>query len=64
MIILVYLNDVDEGGEMCFEYLGIEVASKKGKALVFFSSFVACMLDVWILYIVMFVKEGYEKWVF
>ena len=61
--ILVYLNDVDEGGETRFEHLGIEVAPKKGKALVFFPSSAACMPDARTLHTATPAKEGHEKWV-
>jgi hypothetical protein len=61
--ILMYLNDVDEGGETRFEHLGIEVAPKKGKALVFFPSSAACMPDARTLHTATPAKEGHEKWV-
>lgn len=38
--IIVYLNDVAEGGGTSFEYIGTTVTPKKGRVLIFPSSFV------------------------
>lgn len=37
--VLLYLNDVPEGGSTFFHWLGISVRPQKGKALIFFPSF-------------------------
>eukprot|EP00197_Chlamydomonas_leiostraca_P008623 CAMPEP_0202859306 /NCGR_PEP_ID=MMETSP1391-20130828/1480_1 /ASSEMBLY_ACC=CAM_ASM_000867 /TAXON_ID=1034604 /ORGANISM="Chlamydomonas leiostraca, Strain SAG 11-49" /LENGTH=446 /DNA_ID=CAMNT_0049538329 /DNA_START=155 /DNA_END=1495 /DNA_ORIENTATION=+ len=37
--LLMYLNDVPEGGATRFDHLGIQVQPKQGKALLFFPSF-------------------------
>eukprot|EP01041_Mallomonas_annulata_P006007 gene6007-12112_t len=37
--LLVYLNDVDEGGATCFKDLNIKVKPVKGKALLFFPAY-------------------------
>ena len=43
MTVLVYLNDVETGGATCFKELNLQIKPKKGKALVFFPSFVSNM---------------------
>ena len=37
--VLIYLNDVSTGGCTFFEHLGLRVAPKRGKAVVFFPAF-------------------------
>merc|ERR1712014_536354 len=37
--ILLYLNDVPEGGETRFEYLGVSIGPTAGTAIVFFPAF-------------------------
>lgn len=37
--VLLYLNDVSEGGATLFDWLGVSVKPEKGKALIFFPSF-------------------------
>lgn len=37
--VLLYLNDVSEGGTTLFDWLGVSVKPEKGKALIFFPSF-------------------------
>jgi hypothetical protein len=61
--ILVYLNDVEQGGATRFEHLGVEVQPKKGKALVFFPSSAACMPDARTLHTATPAVDGHEKWV-
>jgi hypothetical protein len=61
--ILVYLNDVAQGGATRFEHLGVEVQPQKGKALVFFPSTAACMPDNRTLHTATPAEEGHEKWV-
>jgi collagen type III alpha len=43
--LLVYLNDVAEGGATRFEHLGLAVQPRKGKALLFFPAFSGGMPD-------------------
>jgi collagen type III alpha len=37
--LLVYLNDVQQGGRTCFDHLGIAVQPQQGKALLFFPAY-------------------------
>jgi hypothetical protein len=37
--LLIYLNDVDQGGETCFDLLNVAVKPRKGGALLFFPAF-------------------------
>lgn len=37
--LLIYLNDVDQGGETCFDLLNLAVKPRKGGALLFFPAF-------------------------
>jgi prolyl 4-hydroxylase len=63
--LLVYLNDVQEGGKTRFEHLGpLEVAPKKGRAAVFFPAFRGGRPDARTLHTATDAAEGHEKWVF
>ncbi len=43
--VLVYLNDVPQGGATCFPALNLQVQPRQGMALVFFPSTVDGLLD-------------------
>jgi collagen type III alpha len=63
--LLVYLNDVEEGGRTRFEHLGpLEVAPKKGRAAVFFPAWRGGRPDARTLHTATDAAEGNEKWVF
>lgn len=61
--VLVYLNDVPNGGVTRFEYLDLDVQPKKGKCLVFFPASVAAMPDPRTLHTATEAENGCEKWV-
>jgi collagen type III alpha len=63
--LLVYLNDVSEGGRTRFEHLGpLDVEPKKGRAAVFFPAFRGGRPDARTLHTATDAAEGHEKWVF
>lgn len=43
--VLVYLNDVAQGGRTCFSKLGLSIAPRRGMAVVFFPATLDGMLD-------------------
>ena len=61
--VLVYLNDVPNGGVTRFEHLDLNVQPKKGKCLVFFPASVAAMPDPRTLHTATEAEDGCEKWV-
>ena len=62
--VLVYLNDVEKGGATRFEKLGpLDVAPKKGKALLFFPGTGASMPDPRTLHTAVEATRGHEKWI-
>mmetsp|Transcript_5053 Transcript_5053/g.10970 ORF Transcript_5053/g.10970 Transcript_5053/m.10970 type:complete len:348 (-) Transcript_5053:1543-2586(-) len=60
--LLVYLNDVAEGGQTKFDLLGFGVQPKKGQALLFFPSFAWCTNDKRTLHTAVDAVD--EKWIF
>ena len=61
--VLVYLNDVAEGGATRFDKMNIDVALVKGKALLFFPGTKASMPDARTLHTAMEAVVGHEKWI-
>lgn len=62
--VLVYLNDVQEGGSTRFEKLGpLDVTPKKGKALIFFPGTDASQPDARTLHTAVEAVPGHEKWI-
>jgi len=61
--VLVYLNDVPEGGHTKFDIIGISAQPKKGNALVFFPSFQNGLPDHRTLHTAEDALDGCEKWV-
>jgi len=61
--LLIYLNDVDQGGKTHFDILNIGVAPIKGDALLFFPSFSSGKPDHRTLHTAQAALEGSEKWV-
>ncbi|KAF6261608.1 hypothetical protein COO60DRAFT_1500337 [Scenedesmus sp. NREL 46B-D3] len=62
--LLVYLNDVAQGGATQFDHLGFGVQPQRGKALLFFPSFSGGKSDARTLHTADDAAEGAEKWVF
>jgi prolyl 4-hydroxylase len=60
--LLLYLNDVPEGGKTTFDYLNVSVTPVKGRALLFFPSFKGCVSDGRTLHKAEDVTEA-EKWI-
>jgi prolyl 4-hydroxylase len=44
--VLIYLNDVNEGGSTFFERINFEAKPKKGRSLIFFPGFINGELDL------------------
>ena len=61
--VLVYLNDVAEGGATRFDKLGFEVAPKKGRCLLFFPGTNEHMPDPRTLHTATEATPGHEKWI-
>ena len=61
--VLVYLNDVAEGGATRFDKLGVEVKPKKGQCLLFFPGTRASMPDARTLHTACEAVPGHEKWI-
>ena len=62
--VLVYLNDVTNGGSTRFEKLGpLDVAPRKGKALLFFPGTDASQPDARTLHTAVEAVPGHEKWI-
>jgi hypothetical protein len=59
--VLLYLNDVAEGGETVFDWLGLSITPQKGKALIFFPSFANGLPDDRTLHAAQDAVE--QKWV-
>eukprot|EP00878_Enallax_costatus_P010592 GHUV01011063.1.p1 GENE.GHUV01011063.1~~GHUV01011063.1.p1 ORF type:complete len:341 (+),score=88.25 GHUV01011063.1:250-1272(+) len=62
--LLVYLNDVTQGGATKFDHLELGVQPQKGKALLFFPSFSGGRSDARTLHNAEDAADGCEKWVF
>ncbi|WIA11416.1 hypothetical protein OEZ85_011533 [Tetradesmus obliquus] len=62
--LLIYLNDVLQGGQTQFDHLGFGVQPQRGKALLFFPSFSGGKSDARTLHTAEDAAEGAEKWVF
>jgi len=61
---LVYLNDVEEGGETQFEHCGpLSVAPEEGKALIFFPSSSTNRPDARTLHSALDAAPGHDKWI-
>jgi prolyl 4-hydroxylase len=61
--VLVYLNDVAQGGQTTFPALNLEVQPRKGMALVFFPATVDGLLDKMALHAALPAAEGHVKYV-
>lgn len=61
--VLVYLNDVSEGGHTAFPALNLEIKPKRGMALVFFPATVDGLLDKLALHAALPAAEGHVKYV-
>ena len=61
--VLVYLNDVAEGGATRFDKMNIDVAPVKGKALLFFPGTKASAPDARTLHTATEATVGHEKWI-
>ena len=61
--VLMYLNDVAEGGATRFDKMNIDVAPVKGKALLFFPGTKASMPDARTLHTATEAVVGHEKWI-
>eukprot|EP00879_Flechtneria_rotunda_P022671 GHRR01023943.1.p3 GENE.GHRR01023943.1~~GHRR01023943.1.p3 ORF type:complete len:141 (+),score=55.45 GHRR01023943.1:1041-1463(+) len=62
--LLVYLNDVQQGGATKFDHLSVSVQPQKGKALLFFPSFSGGRSDARTLHTAEDAADGHDKWVF
>jgi prolyl 4-hydroxylase len=61
--VLVYLNDVSEGGQTAFPALNLEIKPKRGMAVVFFPATVDGLLDKMALHAALPAAEGHVKYV-
>lgn len=61
--LLVYLNDVPEGGKTTFDFLSLSISPVKGRALLFFPSFKGCVSDGRTLHKAEDVTSSYDKWI-
>jgi prolyl 4-hydroxylase len=61
--VLVYLNDVQQGGHTAFPALNLEIKPKRGMAVVFFPATVDGLLDKMALHAALPAAEGHVKYV-
>lgn len=61
--VLVYLNDVAQGGHTAFPALNLEIKPKRGMAVVFFPATVDGLLDKMALHAALPAAEGHVKYV-